>query len=353
MRERSRESRELSNTSSALHLYIFGITMRAVEFRLLRYFVAVADRLSFTAAAAQLHIAQPALSRQIRQLEEELGVQLFSRNRRTVRLTDAGRVLVEEARCLAFQHARFLECACRAKKGAIGLVRVGVGFGLKGRFDPAVIEHSKEFPGVQIASEYIPCDHQNEALKQGSIDVGVVRGPIDLMRLVAEPIFEEKFVVIFPRAHVLAKRPRIKLRQLRREPLLLPERNPVSALHDKTLELYRKAGVEPKVIYTALWPHAEAAWLLVESGKGIGLGVIASCTRTFADGKLAFVPLDEPDARIDVQVAWRKGEASPAVLAFLSTVRRVFKPGSPAADPSWEEVQQMIRSGAPQFKRAG
>jgi DNA-binding transcriptional LysR family regulator len=345
--------RELSNTSSALHLYTFGITIRAVEFRLLRYFVAVADRLSFTAAAAQLHIAQPALSRQIRQLEEELGVQLFFRNRRTVRLTDAGRVLVEEARCLAFQNERFLECACQTRKGATGLVRVGVGFGLQGRFDPAIVGHSKEFPRVQIASEYIPCDHQSEALKQGRIDVGIVRGSIDLTCLFAEPIFEEKFAVIFPRGHALAKRPRIKLRQLRHEPLLLPERIPVSALHDKTLELYRKAGVEPKIIHTALWPHAEAAWLLVESGKGIGLGVIAPCIRTFADGKLAFVPLDEPDARIDVHVAWRKDEGSPSVLAFLNTVRRVFKPGSPAANPSWKEVKEMIRSGAPQFKRAG
>src|SRR5271170_6876522 len=116
-----------------------------MELRQLRYFIAVAERLSYSKAAQHLHITVPPLSRQIRQLEEELGVQLLVRDRRGVALTDAGRMLLREAKSLATQTEHVLECVRLAKMGETGRVRVGIGLALGERISRVLIEHSKQF----------------------------------------------------------------------------------------------------------------------------------------------------------------------------------------------------------------
>jgi DNA-binding transcriptional LysR family regulator len=296
-----------------------------MEFRHLRYFIAVAEALNFSRAARKLQIAQPPLSRQIQQLEAELGVKLFVRDRRKVELTDAGRVLMHEGRILVNQTMLTMDAVRRADKGEYGLVRVGLGSGLGKKIKRVLVQHEKRYPGVDVQCKDILSTFQNEALVERQVDVGFLRPPVDLLHLVSEALFEEQFLVFLSKANPLARRRKLKLKQLAGETLLLYDRNQSMGVFDKTLELYRHAGVSPRILFTSTAPHEEAGAMLVASGKGIYLGVGAVVGDPVSGSEVATVPLDEPEARIEVHMAWRKGENSSAVLAFLDSVRRVFK----------------------------
>lgn len=148
---------------------------------------------------------------------------------------------------------------------------------------------------------------------------------MDLLHLASEPLFEEQFLVFLNKANPLARRRKLKLKQLAGETLLLYDRNQSIGVLDKTLELYRHAGISPRIIFTSTAPFEEAGAMLVASGKGIYLGVSAVLSDPTSGSEVATVPLDEPEARIEVHMAWRRGENSRAVLAFLDSARRLFK----------------------------
>jgi DNA-binding transcriptional LysR family regulator len=270
-------------------------------------------------------MAQPPLSRQIQQLEAELGVKLFVRDRRKVELTDAGRVLMHEGRMLVNQTMLTMDAVRRADKGEYGLVRVGLGSGLGKKIKRVLVEHEKRYPDVDVQCKDILSTFQNEALVERQVDVGFLRPPVDLLHLVSEPLFEEQFLIFLSKANPLARRRKLKLKQLASETLLLYDRNQSIGVFDKTLELYRRAGISPRIIFTSTAPFEEAGTMLVASGKGIYLGVGAVLSDPVSGSEVATVPLDEPEAKIEVHMAWRKGENSSAVLAFLDSVRRLFK----------------------------
>ncbi len=303
-----------------------------MEFRQLRYFVAVAERLSFSKAANELHLTVPPLSRQIRQLEDEFGVPLLVRDRRHVALTDAGRALLREARALIAQTERVSDCVRLAKSGEAGLVRMGIAPGLGERVSRVLVEHSKKYPAVDLQYDEIFSDLQIEPLLEGDIDIGFGRSIVDGARLDSEILFEEKFVVHLSRTSLLARRRTLRIRDLARETLLLPNRQFCAALYDKTLELYAEAGIPPQVLHVPLNPVAngDSQIVHVASHKGIFILPDESSGRPHSGGEVVAVPLDEPNAKIDVCMIWRKNEKSCAVLAFLESVRRVLR--SPAAD---------------------
>lgn len=301
-----------------------------MELRQLRYFVALAHELNFSRAARRLNISQPPLSRQIQQLENELDLRLFIRDRRSVFLTDAGRALLNDAESLVDHVARFKDTASLAAQGKAGVVRIGIGMGLGNLVNAAVTEHAKQFPSVELELHDIFSTRQNHALRERIIDVGFMRPPVD-SGLMSEPIVKEHFEVILCREHPLAGRKSLRLAELAGEPLLIHDRSFSTALYDKILDLYRKAGVNPKVTQSSSFPYEEAGAMLIASGRGIYLGVSSSpgtgttvCHPLFMD-KVAWVALDEPGAEVNVQVAWRARENSAAILAFLKTVRYVFR----------------------------
>jgi len=294
-----------------------------VELRHLRYFVAVAETLNFSKAAARLHIAQPPLSRQIKQLEDELGTALLMRDRRRVVLTAAGQIFLQEARGILNQAAHAMESVQRAAKGELGKLRVGIGSGLGQAVNRVLFEHVKSHPGVEVECQDILSSLQNVALVEREIDVGFMRPPIDAENLASQKLFEEPFYVYLPKGHPLARQRRVRLEQVKQEVLLLYDRNVSRGVYDKTLELYREAGLTPRIIRTQTAPYDEAGAVLVASRKGIYLGVGA--VRSKVDGDVVMVPLDEPNAKVYAHVVWRKGETAGVVQAFLETVKRVFR----------------------------
>jgi len=302
-----------------------GIEYAAMELRHVRYFLAVAEYLNFSKAAAQLHIAQPPLSRQIKQLEEDLGVALFVRNKRRVELTKAGQVFLDEARKLVVQAGHATEAARHAQKGESGVVRIGIASGLGGLVGRVVAEHCRQFPATNIECKDIFSTVQNEALHKGEIDVGFLRPPVDHVNLDCELLFEEEFVVILPKTHRLAKRKFLRLKDVSDEPLIIFDRSFSSGLYDKVLGLYSRQGLTPHFAVTHVEAHEEAGAIMVASGKAIFIGAGAIVTRSVDGIELASVRLNESEAKIEVYMAWRKHEDSGATLAFLNSVRRVVR----------------------------
>ncbi len=296
-----------------------------MELRHVRYFIAVAEYLNFRKAAEQLHIAQPPLSRQIRQLEEDLGVVLFVRSKRRVELTKAGHAFLEQARKLIVQAGHATEAARHAQKGESGIVRIGIASGLGGAVSKVVFEHRKRLPAIEVECKDIFSSHQNESLLKGIIDVGFLRPPVDQVNLDCELVFEEEFVVVLPKTHRLAKRRFLKLKDIADEPLIIFDRNFSSGLYDKILGLYSRQGFTPHLTVSHVEAHEEAGAVMVASGKAIFMGAGAIVNRSVSGLELATVRLNEPEAKIEVYIAWRKSEESAAILDFLDSVRRVFR----------------------------
>lgn len=297
-----------------------------MELRHVRYFLAVAEYLNFSKAAQQLHIAQPPLSRQIQQLEADLGVALFLRNKRRVELTRAGHVFLDEARKLVVQAGHAAEAARHAQKGESGAVRIGIASGLGGVVGRAVAEHCRRFPAINVECKDVFSTVQNEVLHKREIDVGFLRPPVDQVNLDCELLFEEEFVVILPKKHRLAKRKSLRLKDVADEPLIVFDRNFSSGLYDKILGLYSRQGLTPHFTVAHVEAHEEAGAIMVASGKAIFIGAGAIVTRSVHGIDLASVRLNEAEAKIDVYMAWRKDEESAAVLSFLESVRRVLRP---------------------------
>jgi DNA-binding transcriptional LysR family regulator len=297
-----------------------------MDFRHLRAFITVAEEASITRAAERLHISQPPLSRLIRQLEEELNVTLFSRHRQGVTLTDAGRMLLEKARTLTAAASDFFEAAGQTTRDEAKKVRIGIGWGLWEAVNEIRVAYSKQFPGVTLDATDVMCpDLYNEQLQNHALDVVFARPPFDPSAFECATLFDERIVAVLSEDNPLASRKTLRIRDLAGETLLLWDRHMMPGLYDKMLDLYAKAGVVPKTIPTpGAGPGTQAGIMLVASGKGIYLciGIPLSSPRP-ARG-IAVVPLSDPDATFEVCVAWRKNEASSAVVEFLKCVSKVF-----------------------------
>ena len=291
----------------------------------MRYFIAVAEELNFTRAARRLQIAQPPLSRQILRLETQIGVRLFERNSSRVFLTDAGLRFLHEARTVLQHASRAVEIARQAKDGEIGTVRIGFAKGLGDIVSRIIHRYLRLFPGVEIDVRDIASGFQTKALLAREIDVGFLRPPIDSPELSSKQLFEEKMSVVLRRSSPLAKRRHLRLKHLEHEPLLLIHRNISPGAYDRTVELYRKCGLAPKIVPTQTMPYDEAGAILVESGKGIYLAVGNSpCHPSFAD-RLIALPLMEPTAKVGVHIVWRKDDQAQPVLNFVDFARQMFK----------------------------
>ena len=294
--------------------------MVSMELRHLRYFVAVAEELHFSRAAARLHIAQPPLSQQIRRLEGDLGVALFSRTRRRVELTPAGRALLEEARRVLAQADRAARIARRAGTGAIG--QLALAFVPSADLDllPRVLRLWRgRFPDVELDLQVLLPVAQMEALAAGRIQVGLLRLPVAADRaVVVEPIQNEPLVAVLPRRHRLARRSRVRLADLAGETIMMFPRHVAPGYYDVMISAFRDAGFTPSVFH----PGTMQTNLALVSA-GLGASLLPSSIRNLRRAGVVYRPLMPPVPRVELAVAYRRDERSAVLPAFLELVRVV------------------------------
>jgi len=297
-----------------------------MDFRHLRAFIAVAAESSVTKAAARLHISQPPLSRHIRQLEEELGITLFVRHRQGVRLTDAGASLLEKAKVLAAAASDFYETAGQTTRSEANRVRVGIGWGLWESVNRVRVASARQFANLSIEATDVLCaDLYNEQLRNGSLDVVFGRPPFDRDALEHVTLFQERILAVVSEESPLASRKTLRLRDLMSETILLWDRHIMPYLYDKVLDLFAREGLTPRTLQTPeAGPYNQAGLMMVASGKGAYLSMGIPLSSPHAATGVVVLPVVDPDATLDVCVAWRKGEASPSVCQFIDSVWHVF-----------------------------
>ena len=287
-----------------------------MELRHLRYFVAVAREMSFTRASEKLHIAQPPLSQQIRQLEEELRTVLIERGR-PLKLTQAGKLFLERALGILSSIDSATDDVQRIGCGFIG--RLSIAFAGSAMFSilPRILRLFREnYPGVQLRLYEMLAAQIAEALRNDEIDVGFPRPPIGPSTDFNEQlIFCEPFMVAIPPQHHLSSRPEISLAELKGEPLILYPRYPLPSTTDLITRACQDSGFEPQIVQE-VW-HVQTAIGLVSAG--IGVTLIAHSVAQPRQG-VCFVPLQEKTLTLDLSMVWRKGTPPIALKHFLDTV---------------------------------
>ena len=292
-----------------------------MELRHLRYFVAVGEEEHFGRAAERLHVVQPALTRQVRQLEDELGCALFERLKRGVRLTEAGQAFLAEARRLLADLERGVDRTRLVAQGKVGRLRVG--FADTATYSgalPAILRDFRaSWPDVRL--ELFPSSSvaAGEQLCAQEVDVAFVYIlPTNLRALQTHTISVERWVLALPHAHPLVTRTRVRLGDLTREPFVWFPREVAPLLYDRVLATCHAAGVTLQIVQEVNNPTTMLS--LVAGGIGLSF-TIQSAARTKPE---SVVLREVEDLRLTVEFSaiWREDNPVPALQTFLAMVRQ-------------------------------
>ncbi len=302
-----------------------------MELRHLRYFIAVAEELHFTRAAERLHIGQPPLSHAIQVLEADIGAQLLARTKRWVRLTEAGKLFLADARRILALAEQAAETARRADRGEAGELRIGFTYStpLTPLFAEVINRYRQEFPQVTLTLHEMATLRQLEAIGQRTLDLGFIRPPevavpagIKLTSLREDPL-----MVVLPVGHPLAAKRALAIGALEGLPFVMYPPGAGTGIYPQIFRLCRAAGFVPRIGQTA----GEASTIigLVAAGSGIAM-LPASFDRIRMDG-VCYRPILDPDATTMLLLAQRSGEHAPLVDAFVALVTDAAKP-KPGSD---------------------
>lgn len=294
------------------------------ELRRLRYFLTVAEELHFGRAATRLHMTQPPLSMQIRQLEEEVGTELFVRGQRPLRLTAAGEDLVRHAREILSHVGQALESVRQTGEGAMGRLNIAFTSASVLSLAPRLIgTYRRRFPEVRLELREMVTDEQIEAIGSGHVNAGILRTHVALESLQSRLIHEERLMLALPRDHALADRSSVSFSDLANEPMVSFSRQHAGYFHRLIAGLYQQHSMTPYIVQEATQLYTVIA--LVAAGVGIAI-VPASAERIYIEHVVLrdFDASDMPTAQFFL--AWRRDDDNPALRRFLETVHQVIEP---------------------------
>lgn len=289
-----------------------------MELRHLRYFVAVAEELHFGHAAARLHIAQPPLSQQIRNLETELGFKLFWRSNRRVELTSGGLAFLEGARRTLASADQAVMSARAADGGETAKVSIGFIDSAVYSLMPKILRAFRiAYPSVRVIIRAMSSAQQVEALERGEIQVGILRPIQASNRLIIEELVREQLVVALPKNHRLGALDRIHIRDLKDEAFVFFDRDYVPSVYDRIMGMFHRAGQMPNIVQEAGEQHT----IIGLVAAGLGYTITAEGISDWAKGDVVYRPLVHQSAWIPMGVAWRRAERYKPVLWFVETAR--------------------------------
>lgn len=314
----------MSNAKYLHPLYDFCIMLimeNMIDIRRLFYFVAVAEELHFTRAAERLHIAQPPLSYQIQQLERDLGVQLLERNRHQVQLTEAGKVLLDEARRIFGQMEQTVHLVRRVGHGETGVLTLGFISSAANSILPTVLQaFHQQFPDIRLFLREMNPDQVVQGLHDHRIDVGMVLLPLDIDELRTQPVLREPLVAVLPLRHPQAGQTQVCLRDLAEEYFIgSPRYAAAPGLFSHVMEACRQAGFVPKVGQEARLMQTIIG--LVAANMGVAL-VPASVQNLHRIG-IIYKPLQDVTIEVEMGVVWRHDTTLPVLQRFLQVISAI------------------------------
>ncbi len=301
------------------------------ELRHLIYFREVARALHFRKAAESLAVAQPALSRQIAQLEQALGVTLFVRSRRRVELTAAGRALAERVEPLLRSLSGITTELRAVSGGEVGHVRIAfTGLAMATVLPGILREFHRKYPGIRLELNESPTSAQVTALQGGEIACGFFHPDASTPGLKTHVLLREKNGVVLPADHALASRTSLRLRDLADTPFVLFPRTHNPGFYDRVLAAFARAGVTPRIA-EEVWPRANGIGL-VRSGLGATF-MCPSESRTLPP-EVTFRPLEGPAPESRLVLGWPLDPApEPALVAFIGVALAKTTANSENAPP--------------------
>lgn len=291
-----------------------------MELRHLRYFIAVAEELHFGRASSRLHMTQSPLSHQIKELEDELGAQLFHRTKRSVQLTNAGKVFLRGVHTVFEEIDAMVDAAQKAYRGEVG--RLNIGFVGSAIYDilPAMLPvYRNKYPEVEVELKEMSTPEQIEALIHQEIDVGLLRPPINNPLLSSEIIQTLDCVLALPRSHPLAKAESIYPTDLKNESFVLISKEIFPRLYSDFINVCNTAAFKPNVKQET--KEYQTAIGLVSAGMGIS--IVPTTARTLQARDVVYREISGATLKIDMALAWRNTSRMDLIQRFVRLARDV------------------------------
>ncbi|MEH7545876.1 MULTISPECIES: LysR family transcriptional regulator [Bacillaceae] len=292
-----------------------------MDIRQLRYFITVAEHLNFTKAANQLYVAQSAISHQIADLEEQIGVKLFIRNKRSVQLTPAGSVFLKEAMEIVEKTSGAIEKAKQTDAGLIGSLSIGFLSVHVRSFLPEVIKRFRElYPKVELHLNHFPSKMLKEALEEGELDIAFTQ-PSGLHRIEEieiQTVANEKYCIVMHKNHPFANRKTIRLAELATEPFIIHNRHdsPIGS-YDFIVHLCEQNGLTPRIVSQPRF--VDTVPILVESEMGIS--ILPKSFEAVSSPTLRFIEIDGLEGHdFELVMAWKKNNLNPSISLFLDVL---------------------------------
>ncbi len=296
---------------SSLHTVIDSITLRQLQ-----YFVAVAEDEHFTHAAERLLVAQPALSRHVNDLEKTLGVSLFVRTSRGVRLTEAGRELFERTRSLFTTLERTVEAVLAAASREAGRLRLGYygpTFYYNAVTRTALDRFRMEAPGVEVISHELFSEQLLPALREEKIDVALSRGPARASDIESHRIATERLVVLLPKADELASKTSVALAELNGRGVVEFQKELTLVFNERVAEVVRDANIELHIVQEV----TQLSSIAYHVARNDGIAILPASSAAFPFDGIVIREISDPGATIDLIAMTRRGESAPVTLHFM------------------------------------
>lgn len=293
-----------------------------MNFRKLRYFCVVAAEGSISKAAEKLFVAQPALSRQMSELEEEIGTPLFHRLARGISLSAAGKIFLEDANRLLEQMDHAKERALLASQGKVGNLTIGLieyfSWHLSILEPIRLFREENQDVSMQLSTWEASLDIQKRVI-ECELDCGFgFNRPTDDAHLDGLPILSVNFFLAVPAHSPLAKRKSIRMAELAREPFVWIPREAAPVHYDRCLMMCNKAGFSPRIAQTATTESGRLSLV----AAGVGCAIVTSAGALWKPEQVALLKLQDVDLKIDLELMWNRENVSPTLTNFISAVRR-------------------------------
>jgi len=296
--------------------------MGPYELRHLRCFLRLAEELHFSRAAERLHMAQPALSRAIRELEAAVGTKLLDRTTRSARLTAAGQLFQGECRAALDRIERAVTEARRVASGMSGELRIGyMDFAINGMLPELVRAFRDRQPDIRLDLRYMPTTLQQEALLERRIDVGFMIGSFEAAPMTSHLLDEDHYAALLPAEHPLASAAGVTLAALAQEDFVLGNGSDWAVFRQRLFGLCRARGFFPRIVQEA--SSSEGIFGLVAAGSGVS--VYAGCARNIQRRGIAVRRLQDVPDRLPIHAVWERDSASATLRRFSDFLLRDWR----------------------------